>query len=255
MDLLVGSINQKDVIDVPSVFRAMELQRLTSAWTEVVTQLEEERTLLMATLPCASQQLELAIEFLEERMVALFSSKIETCSETVQQEIQDRVQDIVHEVTFVVSSLNTRNEQLAWEQALVVVRDEASKSTEQFVQWSVEHMGSEEEMFEEEFERLRQSQKVHIEARLQHLPQLLGTNRLDEMVEQAEKKQTGTLDLKKAQTRSALLGIVASTDYHQRQTSSVIGSPAYASTCFLLLFLQKFGRNKCCKKQREWNGS
>lgn len=207
LQLLTDAINKNTVIDVPSIFRAMEQQRLVAAKDASFAKLEQMLNDLQDDFPMAIQALTTRISEATDASVQLFEQM--TANTTLAPQAEAMKEYLRTSVLETTSTITQRNESLAWVLVDHTLKNEASTLVVDFRKWCAEHMGAEEEEIELNYKRLKEDERARIESALQKVPQVLNTPEYTERLMASEERAESLLAVKLAQNASYLLDVKA----------------------------------------------
>lgn len=204
-ELLIQSINTNLVIDVPSVFRAMETQRLHSALASALLRLDSLYSSMEPQLPLAASYLAKLVA----QASALAEEEFESLSHgtTLTDELKVARAKLQTRATEKKTELEKKNDDKGWVLVESTLKVEAAKLRDDFRDWCVGKLGCEPQLLDEAFERLKQEQRKRIAASLAGVPQLLTSPEYETRLAAADEKAISLLQVKHAQNHSALLDI------------------------------------------------
>lgn len=205
--LLVDCLNKQSIIDVPTVFRAMEQQRLYHARDTSLNILTQAASEIEACLPLSSEELSTRLNHAMKESFACFDHM--TAGTTLEEEAKVVLGVLQETSSQKAAALEKKNSKLAGVFVDNTLKIESHKMMEEFRLWCSDKMGSEQEEIETAFRGFQKACRQRVEKTLSGLPQVLGTPAFEEKCKAADEKPLSLLAIKQAQNNSFLLDVKA----------------------------------------------
>jgi len=201
---LTGILNSGLDINVPSVFRAMEVERMYKVQSDVWAAFEKGAEAFKSVFPCSADQLDAEAAALTSQLEGSFLAGMELSS--LDKEKESTLNTLRERAAEVVESLKQLNSKGAWELVDEAVAQQVLQFRVSFKQWCHESMPVEDASeLQEKFDQLATSHREALAEVLSgRVPQVLSDPQFETVLQTALAPVSSHLEVKKAENSTLL---------------------------------------------------